>query len=88
MWGGFLFIVFSLAKVGVAMLNRGQPPKRKRVKIGELKGAEKEVAFCCAHRFDFVFSLTIACHVLGCRSETATATRGAEGGRRQVRNSS
>ena len=26
------------------MLNRGQPPKRKRVKIGELKGAEKEVA--------------------------------------------
>jgi magnesium-transporting ATPase (P-type) len=30
-------------QIGVAMLNRGAAPKKKRVKIGELTGAAKEV---------------------------------------------
>jgi len=32
------------AHVGIAVLNRGNPPKKRRVKIGDLKGAAKKAA--------------------------------------------
>lgn len=76
-------VIFAThTQVGVAMLNRGPMPRRKKVKIGELTGAAKEVerknTVVVSARLRVRMSSEIVSRsffLSGCRSEAASARR-------------